>query len=269
MSPHRPRRSRRSKWGRSDGTDRIVPGQTGARFRRRPRPRASGLVGNQLRLLRGGSPRSSAGCSRFFFMTLEAQFRWGVPLGILGVASASFGVLDFLGSFDDPEERVAARHRSATSASRSLGVIGVARRHLVFHRASRRTGKLPIAGAAVLITASFVGLVVAVFQRGVALGPWAVDEAGKRARIWKTPRLLGRAHRDVALPARCMGSYSLSDPWETHYGEVAREMLSRNDWISTWWAQDGWFWSKPVLDFWMQALAMGIFGVQLPPRSRC
>src|SRR5262249_48477617 len=62
-----------------------------------------------------------------------------------------------------------------------------------------------------------------------------------------------------------LGSRSLSDPWETHYGEVAREMLARNDWISTWWAQDGWFWSKPVLDFWMQALAMGIFGVNYRP----
>jgi 4-amino-4-deoxy-L-arabinose transferase-like glycosyltransferase len=42
-------------------------------------------------------------------------------------------------------------------------------------------------------------------------------------------------------------------------------MLARNDWISTWWAQDGWFWSKPVLDFWMQAIAMGIFGVDYRP----
>ena len=59
-----------------------------------------------------------------------------------------------------------------------------------------------------------------------------------------------------------LGSHSLSDPWETHYGEVAREILARNDWISTWWAQDGWFWSKPVLDFWLQALAMATFGVR-------
>ncbi len=58
-----------------------------------------------------------------------------------------------------------------------------------------------------------------------------------------------------------LGSHSLSDPWETHYGEVSREILARNDWISTWWAQDGWFWSKPVLDFWIQALAMATFGV--------
>src|SRR3954462_15288167 len=70
---------------------------------------ASGLVGNQLRLLRGGLTALIGGLFAVLFMTLEAQFRWGVPLGILGVAVASFGILDFLGSFDDPEERVAAR----------------------------------------------------------------------------------------------------------------------------------------------------------------
>ena len=62
-----------------------------------------------------------------------------------------------------------------------------------------------------------------------------------------------------------MGIYSLWDPWETHYGEVAREMLARDDWISLWWAQDGWFWSKPVLDMWMQAIAMATLGVHYQP----
>jgi 4-amino-4-deoxy-L-arabinose transferase-like glycosyltransferase len=51
-----------------------------------------------------------------------------------------------------------------------------------------------------------------------------------------------------------LGVYGLWDPWETHYGEVTREILSRDDWISLWWAQDGWFWSKPILIFWSEAL---------------
>src|SRR5260221_12551644 len=42
-------------------------------------------------------------------------------------------------------------------------------------------------------------------------------------------------------------------------------MLARDDWISTWWAQDGWFWSKPVLDFWIQALAFSLLGVRYMP----
>ena len=31
------------------------------------------------------------------------------------------------------------------------------------------------------------------------------------------------------------GSYGLWDPWETHYGEVARQMTERGDFISLWW----------------------------------
>src|SRR5258708_22764571 len=62
-----------------------------------------------------------------------------------------------------------------------------------------------------------------------------------------------------------MGTCSLWAPWETHYGEVSREMLAGDDWISLWWAQDGWFWSKPVLDMWMQAIAMASLGVRYEP----
>jgi 4-amino-4-deoxy-L-arabinose transferase-like glycosyltransferase len=42
-------------------------------------------------------------------------------------------------------------------------------------------------------------------------------------------------------------------------------MLSRDDWISLWWAQDGWFWSKPVADMWMQAVSMATLGVHYQP----
>ncbi|MFT3923047.1 MAG: glycosyltransferase family 39 protein [Myxococcales bacterium] len=58
-----------------------------------------------------------------------------------------------------------------------------------------------------------------------------------------------------------LGSFGLWDPWETHYGEVAREILARDDWITLWWAQDEWFRSKPVLIFWMEALAWGALGM--------
>ncbi len=62
-----------------------------------------------------------------------------------------------------------------------------------------------------------------------------------------------------------LGTYGLWDPWETHYGEVAREILARNDWISLWWAQDKWFWSKPILLFWAEAWSMGVAGVDFLP----
>jgi len=47
------------------------------------------------------------------------------------------------------------------------------------------------------------------------------------------------------------GTYGLWDPWETHYGEVARQMAHRGDYISLWWPgsprDPDVFWSKPVL----------------------
>src|SRR5207248_10956643 len=65
------------------------------------------------------------------------------------------------------------------------------------------------------------------------------------------------------------GNYGAWDPWETHYGEVARRILQRTDFISTWWpgspvdhAPRGEFWSKPVLTFWLQALSMKLSGLE-------
>jgi 4-amino-4-deoxy-L-arabinose transferase-like glycosyltransferase len=62
-----------------------------------------------------------------------------------------------------------------------------------------------------------------------------------------------------------LGKYGLWDPWETHYGEVSREILSRDDWISLWWAQDRWFWSKPILIFWSEALTWSASGLPFHP----
>ena len=63
------------------------------------------------------------------------------------------------------------------------------------------------------------------------------------------------------------------DPWETHYGEVARQILVRHDPLDLWWkpgeGPDGnaenMFWSKPALPFWLMALSMAIFGVGTRP----
>lgn len=61
------------------------------------------------------------------------------------------------------------------------------------------------------------------------------------------------------------GTYGLFDPWETHYGEVGRQMARRGDFISLYWPGSPLdtenFWSKPVLTFWLMALSMKVFGI--------
>lgn len=67
-----------------------------------------------------------------------------------------------------------------------------------------------------------------------------------------------------------LGSYGLYDPWETHYGEVARTMVETDNYIDPWWGspwdptgvkreKEG-FYSKPLLIMWMMAAGMNLFG---------
>ncbi|WP_437813437.1 ArnT family glycosyltransferase [Sorangium sp. So ce1078] len=229
--------------------------------------------GNPLRW-RGAAVSAAGAFFAFVVMALAPQLRWGVPLGALGIAVATLGLLELLGTFDDPPERVAARVgiRDLLGPLALLGGGVVAFFALVTLSVAgylspsslSRDGAptlLSLAAPAVAVPAAFLTAVVGAFRLGERLGPCRVDETG-------APRPLIRRHGFwlVALVTLLylpmLGSHSLTDPWETHYGEVAREILARNDWISLWWAQDGWFWSKPVLDFWMQALAMAAFGVR-------
>jgi 4-amino-4-deoxy-L-arabinose transferase-like glycosyltransferase len=52
-----------------------------------------------------------------------------------------------------------------------------------------------------------------------------------------------------------LGATGLWDPWEPHYGEVAREMIARGDYLHSWW-ESGYFFSKPALDLWLMAAGM-------------
>jgi 4-amino-4-deoxy-L-arabinose transferase-like glycosyltransferase len=56
-----------------------------------------------------------------------------------------------------------------------------------------------------------------------------------------------------------LGAVGLWDPWETHYGEVAREMIQRNDYLHPYW-ENAWFFSKPAFAMWMMALGMRLTG---------
>ncbi|MBX7097822.1 MAG: glycosyltransferase family 39 protein, partial [Myxococcaceae bacterium] len=56
-----------------------------------------------------------------------------------------------------------------------------------------------------------------------------------------------------------LGAVGLWDCWEVHYGEVAREMMARRDYVFPWWEATPFF-SKPPLTMWMQALGMHVTG---------
>src|SRR4051812_35310193 len=56
-----------------------------------------------------------------------------------------------------------------------------------------------------------------------------------------------------------LGATGFWDPWEPHYGEVAREMIARGDYIHPWW-ESSWFFSKPALDLWLMAAGMLVAG---------
>ena len=218
--------------------------------------------GNALRWKRGGITALVGGLGAFLLMAHNGQVRWGVPIGFLFMLVAVWGVLDLCGSFDDDVEP-AGKLDTAQVVRALLGAFGAG---LVFCGClmGGQSGSLKqwIWGA--LVTLSFELLVYAIFNLGVKLGPWAKDETGLARPIWQRHGFwLVTVAALLYLPA--LGSYSLWDPWETHYGEVAREILARDDWVSLWWAQDGWFWSKPILNFWIQALAMATLGTHYQP----
>jgi 4-amino-4-deoxy-L-arabinose transferase-like glycosyltransferase len=216
--------------------------------------------GNPFQWKRGVIAILAGGIPAFLLMAKNGQNKWGIPVGFLFVLVAVWGVMDLLGTFDDPDERIEKKTSLNTLAGplvRTLG-LGVA-----------FAGSLAVAQAnlfpgmpwlmPLLVTGSFIGLVACVFDLGKAIGPWQTDELGLERPLWKRHGFWVVALGSV-LYFPMLGLKSLWDPWETHYGEVAREVLARDDWVSLWWAQDGWFWSKPILNFWIQALAMGSLG---------
>lgn len=125
-------------------------------------------------------------------------------------------------------------------------------------------GSVPQIFAGGIVTALLIALVASTFRLLVVLGPCATDERGR-------PRPLHRRHGfwivalGCALALPTLGAFGLVDPWETHYAEVAREMIERRDFVSPWWANEGWFFSKPILIFWLEAISMAVLGVGTGP----
>jgi 4-amino-4-deoxy-L-arabinose transferase-like glycosyltransferase len=60
-----------------------------------------------------------------------------------------------------------------------------------------------------------------------------------------------------------LGAVGFFDPWETNYAEVAREMVVRDDYLYPFW-KDAYFFSKPILLFWLTAPLYALVGAADP-----
>ncbi len=199
----------------------------------------------------------------FLLMASDRHFALSVPLGAGTLLFAAYALLSALGTLDDPgSEESGAEHVSLRALAPRLVETGGALVAVVFALRLAVGGALPspVLAAALLVTGSLVWLLIALCRLSEASHIFELGSAR-----WFARRGFWLVLSNILLYVPRLGSYSLSDPWEAHYAEVAREMLARDDWISLWWAQDGWFWSKPVLDFWLQALGFSLTGVHYMP----
>ena len=199
----------------------------------------------------------------FLLMACDRHFEASVPLGATILLIASYVLLTALGTFDDAASESPAREPITLRAlSPRLAELGGSVVSVVAALRLAVAGALPSPklSAAILVTGTLIWLVIALCRLAEATN---IFERGSER--WFARRGFWLVLSNILLYVPLLGSYSLSDPWEAHYGEVSREMLARDDWISLWWAQDGWFWSKPVLDFWLQGLGFSLTGVHYMP----
>jgi 4-amino-4-deoxy-L-arabinose transferase-like glycosyltransferase len=179
---------------------------------------------------------------------------------LLGVSLASGGILAVLGQFGPvaSPEAVAVPASALLPGLSSLVGSGVALRVLV-HRAIMGVVPAPRWSLGVLVPALCLGML---------WGAWHVVDQLLPAESRATGPLWRRAWPvwlTVLLYVPMLGSFGMIDPWEAEYSEVAREMLSRHDWISLWFGDQGWFFSKPVLDFWLEGISYTWFGLDPTP----
>jgi 4-amino-4-deoxy-L-arabinose transferase-like glycosyltransferase len=203
----------------------------------------------------------------FLLMASDGHFGLSVPLCGAALLIASFALLDALGTFDDGPRSAASDAELAGSPNlRSLAPrlaeLGLALTATVVALRLAVAGVLPrpVLSAGLSITLALIAVVVALCRVAERLRIFGAGD-----ERWFARRGFWLVLLNLILYVPLLGSYSLSDPWEVHYGEVAREMLARDDWLSLWWAQDGWFWSKPVLDFWLQGVSFSLTGVRFMP----
>jgi 4-amino-4-deoxy-L-arabinose transferase-like glycosyltransferase len=91
--------------------------------------------------------------------------------------------------------------------------------------------------------------------------------ATRADRLWRW----GVLFAVYALYLTNAGSFGLWDPWETHYGEVTRNMVETFDWVNPWWGYQRkigaepiageWFYSKPIYIFWAECTFVKLIGL--------
>lgn len=194
------------------------------------------------------------------WMAVPGNSPISVPFGVSCTVISSVGIIALLRGAEH-EPLVPGCESLVAATLRELALLALALTLFVFALRFAVSGTLPapLVTAGISVPLTFLASVVATFRLARQVG-WVDGERRLTRRYGFWLMLL---HAATYLPLA--GSFSLIDPWETHYGEVAREMLARDDWISLWWAQDGWFWSKPVLDFWLQGLSFSLLGVKFLP----
>lgn len=193
-----------------------------------PRPQS------RWRWLRGAAVAFLGAGTVFLLMANQDRVPHGTAYGALAILVAVVGLWDAMGLLrraegDDPS--------------------------LFEHVFGPKEGEAVWASPQATVPAALLVLGVLGLVLGVSGLPWglALSLLPLLVSSWRRPALaVFVVAAGLYLPL--LGVYGLWDPWETHYGEVTREILARDDWISLWWAQDGWFWSKPILIFWAEGL---------------
>ncbi len=233
---------------------------------------------------RGTGWLAIGGLGTALLMMVDRRWSYGVPLGVLLTFVCVWGALDRLGMFDPPASGDARIVDASPSINRWFLSLALSMLSLIAATIAASRGVLPGHGlvAGILVTTTLLVAIVSTYGLVDSLGVFPRDHGGTAQRwffnhswfynhssassasLFLHPSLwlLSLA---VLLYVPFLGNFGLIDPWETHYGEVSREILARDDWMSLWWAQDGWFNSKPILNFWIQALAFASLGVNYHP----
>ncbi|HET9957909.1 MAG TPA: glycosyltransferase family 39 protein [Polyangiaceae bacterium] len=251
---------------RRDRADRSPRHSPAADWETAPTEQPSELEFEEIRLPPGHPLRWSAllcAVGSFVLWTLwlarVGHSRLAVPVGTTFALLTSICVLRGLGCLD--ASRAPDAICSGRRGLRVLLMVGAGGLGFVGALRVAVAGVLPWPqwSSGVLVTAAALALLAALARVPVTLG------LAKPTRLYTQYGPWSLLALGVLLYVPWLGSFSLLDPWETHYGEVAREMLARDDWLSFWWAHERWFFSKPALDFWLQGSAFSLLGVQYQP----